>query len=196
MSELSDTQLIILSAACAREDRRVLPLPKSHRGGAAKKVIDALIAKDLIEEIEANVVHGDLVWRGAGDGRSLTLVAAASADAVLDGSAIGTARVAPQRATKASTGRKVAKAQSKDPKPRNATATLANGKTRDGTKQARLIAMLKRAKGASITEIAEAFGWQHHTVRGALAGALKNKLGLAIASEPHKVRGRIYRIIE
>lgn len=65
--------------------------------------------------------------------------------------------------------------------------------TRADSKQARLIEMLKRKEGASIEEIVEAFGWQPHTVRGAIAGALKKKLGLDVISE--KVDGRrVYRI--
>jgi hypothetical protein len=41
----------------------------------------------------------------------------------------------------------------------------------------------------------EATGWQAHTVRGALAGALKKRLGLAVTSE--KVDGaRVYRIAD
>jgi hypothetical protein len=54
--------------------------------------------------------------------------------------------------------------------------------------------MLKRAKGASIDEIVEAFDWQPHTVRGAIAGALKKKLGLDVTSEKTEGRGRVYRI--
>jgi Protein of unknown function (DUF3489) len=49
---------------------------------------------------------------------------------------------------------------------------------RKDSKQARLIAMLGRVKGASIDEVVEALKWQPHTVRGAIAGALKKKLGL------------------
>ena len=37
--------------------------------------------------------------------------------------------------------------------------------------------MLQRPEGATIAEIVEATGWQPHTVRGALAGALKKRLG-------------------
>ena len=196
MSKLSDTQLIILSAACARDDRRVLPLPKSLRGGAAAKVIDTLIAKGLIEETDANVVHGDPVWRENGDGRRLTLVATPAADAALDGGQAGASPVGPQLAARAPTGGTAAKAQSKTSMAAKAAPTPAKAKVRDGTKQAQLIVLLKRAKGASIAEIAEALGWQHHTVRGALAGALKKKLGLAITSEPNASRGRIYRIAE
>ena len=55
--------------------------------------------------------------------------------------------------------------------------------------------MLKRSKGATIDEIVTATGWQSHTVRGAMAGALKKKLGLTITSEKDETRGRVYRII-
>jgi len=51
-----------------------------------------------------------------------------------------------------------------------------------------------RAKGATVAEIAEALEWQHHTVRGAIAGALKKKLGLAVASDKVEGRGRVYRL--
>jgi Protein of unknown function (DUF3489) len=47
---------------------------------------------------------------------------------------------------------------------------------REGTKQATLIAMLRAPDDATIEEIVAATGWQPHTVRGAMAGALKRKL--------------------
>ena len=67
-------------------------------------------------------------------------------------------------------------------------------KLRAGTKQARLIVMLETPEGGSLTEIASAFGWQPHTVRGAIAGALKKKLGLNVTSEKVEGRGLVYRI--
>ena len=67
-------------------------------------------------------------------------------------------------------------------------------KTRDGTKQAQLIAMLRRKQGATIAQIVEATGWQPHTVRGAFAGALKKKLGLTVTSEKVEGGERVYRI--
>jgi hypothetical protein len=54
--------------------------------------------------------------------------------------------------------------------------------------------MLKRAEGATLAEIVEATGWQRHAVRGALAGALKKRLGLKITSEKVEGRGRIYHV--
>ena len=47
MTQLSDTQTLILSAAAQRPERNALPLPESLRGGAAAKVVGAMIAKGL-----------------------------------------------------------------------------------------------------------------------------------------------------
>jgi hypothetical protein len=54
--------------------------------------------------------------------------------------------------------------------------------------------MLERKDGATIEEIVKATGWQPHTVRGAMSGALKKRLGLAVGSEKIEDRGRVYRI--
>jgi hypothetical protein len=59
-----------------------------------------------------------------------------------------------------------------------AIVQLQVGETRGGTKQASLIEMLRARNGASIEEIMNATGWLSHTVRGAIAGALKKRLGL------------------
>ena len=79
------------------------------------------------------------------------------------------------------------------PAPAAPTAPAAR-KTREGSKQARLVEMLKRPDGVTVAEAATALDWQHHTVRGALAGALKKKLGLTIESEKVEGRGRVYRL--
>jgi hypothetical protein len=74
------------------------------------------------------------------------------------------------------------------------TKAKAERRPRTDTKQAKLIAMLQAKDGATVEEIAAAFGWQNHTVRGALYGALKKKLGLDVASEKVEARGRVYRV--
>jgi len=66
--------------------------------------------------------------------------------------------------------------------------------TREGTKQAVLIELLKHPEGATLAQMTEATGWQVHTVRGAMAGALKKKLGLEITSEKQTSTDRVYRI--
>ena len=67
-------------------------------------------------------------------------------------------------------------------------------RTRETSKQANVINMLKRAEGATIDQICEATGWQPHTVRGAMAGALKKKLGLDLQSSKESDGARTYRI--
>lgn len=56
------------------------------------------------------------------------------------------------------------------------------------------IAMLRAPDGATIEEIMAATDWQSHTVRGAIAGALKKKLGLEVTSEKVENRGRAYKL--
>ena len=62
------------------------------------------------------------------------------------------------------------------------------------TKQATLIDLLSRSKGATLVELVNATGWQRHSVRGAISGTLKKKLGLAVTSQSTDDRGRVYRI--
>jgi hypothetical protein len=81
------------------------------------------------------------------------------------------------------------------PKAKPAGRAKTPGTARADSKQARLIEMLRRPEGASIPEIVAALDWQAHTVRGAIAGALKKKLGLKIVSEKVEPRGRIYRVV-
>lgn len=53
--------------------------------------------------------------------------------------------------------------------------------------------MWRRPEGTTIDEVIAATGWQAHTVRGAMAGALKKKLGLEVTSEKVEGRARVYR---
>jgi len=66
--------------------------------------------------------------------------------------------------------------------------------SRKQTKQAACLALLRGADGASIDELQKATGWQAHSVRGFLAGAVKKKLGLALTSDKDAGGVRRYRI--
>ena len=184
-TKLSDTQLFILSTACQRPDRLLLPMPDRLKGGPGMKVVQSLTAKGLVEEIDAE--RGDPVWRETGDGHGVTLIATDAAFAALG--IEPEAHAAKGADPVPAPGKKKTRSGGKKAKPAKAPRAA-----RADTKQAQLITMLERAKGASIEEIAEALGWQHHTVRGAIAGALKKKLGLTIESEKVERRGRTYRI--
>jgi hypothetical protein len=106
-----------------------------------------------------------------------------------------TGKIAQPR--KAAQGR--TRASKAEQAPDTAEATLAAAvapRTRANSKQAKLIEMLRQPNGATVDEIVAAFKWQPHTVRGAIAGALKKKLGLKVDSEKVEGRGRIYRIVD
>ena len=62
------------------------------------------------------------------------------------------------------------------------------------TKQQTCLDLLSREEGATIEELQAATGWQQHSVRGFLAGAVKKKLGLALLSEKPDAGPRRYRI--
>lgn len=170
MTKLTDTQAIVLSAASQRDGHIALPLPDSLRGGAATKVVGAMLAKGLLEEVDADMRNGEPVWRETGDGHGVTLVAT--------GAGLAAIGIETNSAEVKST-------EEAAPKTRT---------PRKGTKQATLIAMLRAPDGASIAEIMAATGWQSHTVRGAMSGALKKKLGLEITSEKVEDRGRVYKL--
>ncbi|MBP7003538.1 DUF3489 domain-containing protein [Amaricoccus sp.] len=230
MTKLSDTQSIILSAAAQRADGNVLPLPGSLRGGAASKVVAALLSRGLIrEEITDSPRKADAamnrVWRNLPEPDSrgvLLFMTAAGADAIgielpvtPDEPQAATAPVEPgavpyafnegtnsagEPAAGAPTGADEAPVEATLKRRGRLKTTAPTGadvapapKTRGGTKQAQLIAMLRRKEGATIAQIVEALAWAPHTIRGAFAGALKKKLGLTVTSE--KVEGtRVYRI--
>ena len=92
------------------------------------------------------------------------------------------------------------KTRSKKPRAKHKTAATKPKSekspevARRRTKQVLLIDLLKRKRGVTIDEIVAATGWQAHSVRGAISGTLKKKLGLAISSEKVGDRGRVYRI--
>lgn len=166
MTKLTETQTLILSRASQQDDRIALPLPDRLRGGAANRVIVPLIKRGLLDEVEADIRKGEPTWRKTGDGHGTTLVIA---DAGLEAIGIETETPRPEP---------------EQPKP----------KPRAGTKQAMLIEMLEAPDGATIAEIAKATNWLPHTIRGAMSGALKKRLGLTITSEKVEGRGRIYKI--
>ena len=76
-----------------------------------------------------------------------------------------------------------------------AASSGAIAKARAGTKNARILAMLRKRGGTTIAAIVAATGWQQHSVRGFFAGVVRKKLHLNLLSEAGD-DGRVYRIIQ
>jgi hypothetical protein len=171
--QLSDTQAIILSAACARDDAMVFPVTASLKGGAVGNVCKSLLKHGLIEETPATDLN--TVYRHDEERGPITLRATPLAYSIL-----GIADNPEEQ----SGG------------PAQSIATPEPTRRRSGTKQEAVIAMLRAEGGATIEEITAATQWAGHTARGFLSGALKKKLGLAVTSEKVEGRGRCYMIAE
>ena len=65
---------------------------------------------------------------------------------------------------------------------------------REGTKTAKVLALLKRPGGATATELMKVTGWQAHSVRGFLSGTLGKKMGLAVESTKREDGEHQYKI--
>lgn len=164
--KLTDTQTFVLNSVADHPDIQVLQFPEHVKGNARHKVLEGLLARGLI------AVH---------DGHHVLTEAGLNA--------IG---------RKASFSKKddfetdVAVAESGFTKSGAAERTTLR---RNNSKQAQIIALLKRPEGATLAQICELTGWLPHTARGALAGNLKKKQGFSIVSEKTPGGVRTYRIV-
>jgi Protein of unknown function (DUF3489) len=77
---------------------------------------------------------------------------------------------------------------------KDATVKDAPPTTREGSKKAIVLDLLKRADGAMLKDIMEATGWQAHSVRGFISGSLGKKMGLTVESFKRPDGDRAYRI--
>ena len=221
MTKLSDTQSILLSAAAQRSDGNLLPLPGSLARRRRDQSSDRVLARGLAREDgdrppdpRRQRAQRRLAQRGRRPrrpaphhpGRARSVDRHRARRRACDGADGRTRSIAyrfndgtnsagePAAGPAAADGAEEARPAEEGGCPREPAATPAPRKTRDDTKQAQLIAMLRRKEGATIAQIVAATGWQPHTVRGAFAGALKKKLGLTVTSEKVEGVGRVYRI--
>ena len=166
--QLTPAQHATLAYAVEHTDGKIDWFPENIKGGARKKVLDALFNRALIT---SDGTHWFVAAEGYDAmGRTRPAPAPLVADPEIE------ATVAAAEATWAQ--------EKADGKPR----------TRANSKQATVIQMLQRPEGATVQQICETTGWQAHTVRGTFAGAFKKKLGLTIVSDKAQGSERVYRI--
>ena len=180
-ASLTPTQHAILSHALDHADGRVEWFPSNIHGGARQKVLAGLAKREFIRQVGTRwrviaagyealgVPHPDV-------GKKLIGQFETKLDQII-ANAEGTPNDAELEAAVAA-----------------AESTWAKPSTRAHSKQAEVVRMLQRPEGATVRQICDATGWQAHTVRGAFAGAIKKKLGLALVSEKQPGGERIYRV--
>jgi hypothetical protein len=188
-TNLTDNQRCVLQAASRSANLNVWPLPQrlNLSKGSATIVVKGLLKKAFIAE-RAALGH-DAIWRETEDGRPMTLVitkAGLAAVGMIPEVASDRKQAADQSAQKAHDGAK-----------RGPTAPVSQNqqrRPRAGSKLAMLVRLLERDGGVTVDEMAAALGWQQHTIRGVMSGALVKRFGLVVVSVPAEGLGRVYRI--
>ena len=190
-TQLSPSQHAILAHAINHSHGQIDWFPDNIKGGARKKVIDAMFNRALI-------INDGTNWIVASEGYE----ALGMTRPVFDGHTGASQVLADEIGTEDPTDAEIDASNTVDPEIEAAvtaieTAARAESKApriRDNSKQATVIGMLQRPEGATIQQIVAVTSWQAHTVRGTFAGAFKKKLGLTITSTKDAGEQRVYKI--
>ena len=145
-TQLTPAQHAILAHAHHHTDGKIVWFPDNIKGGARKKVLDGMFNRALITPLHHN-------WFLTAEGYD----------------ALGVPRKAPM------TAQAIDEAIEHAERQEAAKKVSVNGKphSRDNSKQAQVIAMLRLHEGATLAQIMDATDWQAHTVRGTLANLRK-----------------------
>lgn len=151
-TRISDLQLVLLSHAARSDVGSIYPLPAAATRDEQRtaKELKALLRRKLINEVE--VRDRAQSWRADGDLCFGLVLNEASLEALGLG------------------------AEAQDAGPAEPTGQgKAPASPREGSKIARVIALLQRSEGATLGEMVEATGWLPHTARAALTGLRKKE---------------------
>jgi hypothetical protein len=167
-AKFTATQTAILQAAAGHPDGNIEPLPTNLRGGARAKVIEGLLARGLVADVDGQHLLTDAGY-----------------------AAVGKRRTVPKGIQKMDAPDALTK--------REATYALqkleATSHTiRSGTKLAAIIDAMRHPGGATIAQMMAGTGWQAHTVRGAISGMVRKRLGYEVVTEKEADGQRAYRI--
>jgi hypothetical protein len=194
--KLTNTQLVLLSAAAQRKDRCLVATPRL-KGGAAQKVANKLISAAFVQEIDAEA--GAPIWRrnsGTGQAYALKLTAVGAKAVAIDeaGEPEDAGEEGDALANRDEAGIP-SKLEGKDARPAEGmeAGPARPSAPRGGSKLAQVVELLHRDHGATTAELIATTGWLAHTTRAALTGLRKRGYAVAI-DRSDKQRGSFYRI--
>jgi hypothetical protein len=203
MTKLTDTQLIVLSSA-AKHDEGLATRPANLNAAATVKVASSLIDKGLVREIRAKA--DALVWHENDDARFALKITkagreaigvpddeeqhAAPSSATLDASKPKKSRL--KGAAKKDAAKTRAPAKKAARQKTSGDVDSSSGQIWVGSKQATIVKLMSRPKGATLDEMIEATEWLPHTTRAALTGLRKR--GFALERINDEAKGSVYRI--
>ena len=183
MAKLTDTQLIVLSRAAARDDGAAT-VPDGLNRAAAAKLGASLVSRKLMREV--GFKPGMPVWKENEEGHETSLVITREGRA-----AIGV----DEEPNVGAQEPRAAKNDSRNTKRRiivqrkHAEQVI---EPRPGSKQALVVKMVSRKSGATLDALTDATGWLPHTARAALTGLRKR--GYALTLERQASKPSVYRI--
>ena len=182
MTELSNTQHLVLSSACQHPDG-IATRAATLKPAQAAKVLAILVDRGLVREMRART--GMPVWRQDEQGRAIAvkiLKAGRQAVATADESAC---RVDPAKAAGSSS---LGGADCRIDNAAQPSITIGGG-----SKRALIIALMQRERGATVDDLIAATEWLPHTTRAALSGLRKGGV-LIERSKAERGVGSVYRI--
>jgi hypothetical protein len=148
---LTDTQLVLISAAAQRDDHLITP-KETLKGRAAQMVFTAMIQKGFADEVIVTCTQPH--WRTDGDGQrvGLRITAAALTELGIDAEEPGSDPANPVVVSQ----------------PDRQPPVMIKTEARSGSKKVLLLNLLQREQGATLEEMVQATGWLPHTTRAAL----------------------------
>lgn len=166
MPKLNKTQAAVLSAAAGRRDHLLVP-PKELNERAAKALGTTLLNLGLVAEVQ--VKRKEPAWRTGEDGIRVGLVLTEP----------GLRAVRPDPGPGQAEGETPPTAATPNPSDgEEGSPSAPADMPRQGTKQALILALLRRPTGAGLDELVAATGWLPHTTRAALTGLRQRGFGV------------------
>ncbi|HMV57809.1 MAG TPA: DUF3489 domain-containing protein [Nitrospira sp.] len=179
-AKLTATQTTVIKAAANRLDGNIEPLQPSLRGGARAKVIEGLLAKGLVAGADGHHLLTDAGYAAVGKRRPVPK---------------GLQQMDALAKHETTNSRKTLKGTQNVGTPAALQNMEGTPRTiRPGTKLATIIDAMRHPDGATITQMMAGTGWQAHTVRGAISGMVRKKLGYEVVAEKSADGQRTYRI--